>query len=93
MRKLYEIRIHEPAVSKGLFPRPERWRYTNCYQFDKDEDRGKPLTQVGTQHPWWFKDGKAEVYDPGTDGMVLAEIVGEIDSSRDMEKDRFEVIA
>jgi hypothetical protein len=87
MHKLYEIRIHEPAVSKGLFPRPERWRYTNCCQLGADEQRGKPLAYG--QGVWWFKDGRAMIYDPGTDGMVMAEIVRELDPSQAMDKDRF----
>ena len=89
MPKLYEIRIYEPAVDKGLFPRTERWRYTNAYQFQLDNERGKPLRQVGAEGTWWFKDGVAEIYDPGTDAMTRAEIVGEIDEGRAMEKDRF----
>jgi hypothetical protein len=89
MSKLYEIRIYEPAVHGGLFPRPERWRYTNAYQFMPDDGRGKPLSQVGADGTWWFTDGVTEIYDPGIDGMTRAEIVGEIDEGRAMEKDRF----
>jgi len=90
--KLYEIRIYEPAVNRGLFPRPERWRYTNAYQFQSDGEQGKPLRQVGAEGTWWFNNGVAEMYDPGTDAMTRAEIVEEIDEDRAMEKDRFVIV-
>jgi len=87
MLPLYEVKIHEPAVTDGLFPRPERYRYTNMRQWQPDNGRVKSLRYgEGT---WRFINGKCKVYDCGTGDLVDAEIVGEIDGSRDMEADRF----
>lgn len=87
--KLYEVRVHEPAVSDGLFPRPERFRYMNMWQFEKDQGVIKRL-KMGEIRAH-FVDGKGEIYDCVTGGYVPAEIVGEIDSDRSMEADRLEV--
>ena len=89
MSKLYEIRIYEPAVHDGLFPRPARWRYTSAYQHGTDSEKGKPLRQFGDGDTTWFVDGVGEVYDPGTHGMTRAEVVGTIDAASAVEKDRF----
>ena len=88
--KLYEVRIYECAVTEGLFPRPERYRYTNMWQHQEGSDRVKPLRYC--EGTWQFIDGKCAVYDCASGGYAPAEIVGEIDASRSMEPDRFEVI-
>ena len=88
--ELYEVRIHEPAVADGLFPRPERYRYTNMRLWRPVGDDGVLWLRHG-QGEWPFVDGRCDVYDCGTDSHVPAEIVGEIDPGR-MERDRFEVL-
>ena len=88
MSKLYEIRIHEPAVESGLFRRTERWRHTNVRQYQMDDHTLGKFLNYG-QGVYWFINGTGQVYDPGIDGLTYAEIVGEIDESRAMEKDRF----
>lgn len=91
MNRLYEVRIHEPAVTEGLFPRPERYRFTNMWQWNPDIGRIKPLRYC--EGTWRFLDGKCLIYDMASDGYIPAEIVGEIDKSRAMDSDRFESIA
>jgi hypothetical protein len=86
--KLYEVRIHEPAVSDGLFPRPERYRYMNMWQFEEDQGVIKRL-RMGEIRAH-FVDGKGEIYDCVTAKHIPAEIVGVIDHDRAMEADRFE---
>jgi hypothetical protein len=92
MHQLYEVRIYECAVTDGLVPRPERYRYTNMFQyaFDTGNDAIKVLHWGGGR--WEFGSGRAQIYDSGADRMTTAEIVGPIDDSRAMESDRFVAI-
>ena len=89
---LYEVKIYEPAVTAGLFPRPERYRYTNMEQWTEDHCNERIKSLRHAEGTWHFIDGKCAIYDSGAGGYTVAEIVKEIDESRAMEPDRFEVI-
>ena len=87
--KLFEVKIYECAVS-GLFARPERWRYTNMAQYERDIGNSRWLHWG--EGRWKFTDGKAQIYDFAGDCKTSAEIVGEIPVGRHMEPDRFEPV-
>ena len=87
MPRLYEVRIYEPAVAGGLFPRPKRIRLTNMWAYSPPVDGVLRLYWGDAR--WEFGDGKCSMYDAGSDSFVPAEIVGEIDKGRAMERDRF----
>ena len=87
MPKLYEVRIYEPAVAGGLFPRPKRIRLTNMWGHLTMADG--VLTLQWGECRWCFTYGKCSIYDAGSDSFVPAEIVGEIDKGRAVERDRF----
>ncbi len=84
--KLVEVKVFEPEVKEGLEPHPAWYRYVNCWL---DTTSGIPCCSVAVGNGDWyvFSNNKTDIFL----GRFTAEIVGEIDSSRAMEGDRFEV--
>ncbi len=89
MQQLFEIRILEPEEKNeleeyaldGVFDHPRRYRYTKCWYRGGDK-----FTPVGGEGIFPFENG----YCPRFKGKE-AWVVGEIDSSRFGEGDRFEL--
>ena len=89
MRNLIEVRVFEPAESKGWsepsldkkFDHPDRYRVAKYW----DNGNGT-MTMVGGQHSWPMH-GDGTCTTEWGEGVVL----GEIDRERHMEPDRFEL--
>lgn len=95
MRKLVEVKVFEPERRSqlgeykldGAFSHPARFRYVNCWM---EQDGNKIFCSiVGSQGWFQFVDGKCT---SAFGGLGSAEIIGEIDEDRYMERDRFEEV-
>ena len=80
--KLLEIKVFE-RENKGLFAHPRRYRYMNCWSYEQDGD----IYVLVNERSAKFSDSKCKNFFDNE-----AEIVGEIDCSREFEWDRFELI-
>jgi hypothetical protein len=89
MSRLFEIKVLEPETGRGsknyaldgMNAHPRRYRYINCWY-----SSGNRFTPVGAQHSFIFEDGYCPQFMDNE-----AWVVGEIDSSRISEPDRFEL--
>lgn len=91
---LVEVKYFQPETQSGLekfaldghWDYPSRYVYTNCWQ--RIDDSGQiQCCEVGGQAWWNFPDGVCEDFL----SKYRAEIIGEIDSDRYMERNRYEL--
>ena len=80
--KLLEIKVFQ-RESKGLFSHPKRYKYINCWSYKQDNN----IYVLVNERSAKFSSGKCQEFFDDE-----AEIVGEIDRSREFERDRFELI-
>ena len=92
--KLVEVKYFQPEKRSGLgkfaldgyFDYPSRYVYANCWQ--RIDDRGLiQCCEVGGQAWWDFPDGVCQDFL----SKYRAEIVGELDGDRYMERNRYEL--
>lgn len=86
MFKLVEVKVFELEVKEGLEPHPARYQYVNCWL---DMTSGIPCCSLAVGNGEWylFPNKKTDIFLR----EFTAEIVGKIDSSRELERDRFEL--
>lgn len=92
--KLVEVKYFQPKKQLGLgrfaldgyLDYPSRYVYTNCWQ--RIDDRGQiQCCEVGGEAWWDFPAGVCDDFL----SKYRAEIVGEIDDDRYMEKNRYKL--